>query len=160
MRLESFEAGKLQEISDIRGGKPVLLGVRHLHPDPLGKGDERFPKLVISYYQHASMPLAKRPQISQGLKHIHRIADVVKEDVIEFFIWLESLLKLLLVWESYGEFEGGLRCCAISIISEQMSMPLPLLGWRTPKRLPVPQRTERTLFCGSTKNRRSRSSSS
>ena len=52
------------------------------------------------------MPLAKRPQISQGLKHIHRIADVVKEDVIEFFIWLESLLKLLLVRESYGEFEG------------------------------------------------------
>src|SRR6266540_1232366 len=106
MRFKSFKAGKLQQISNISGGKPVLLCPRHFHPDPLGKGDEWFPKMVISCYQHASMPLAKRRQISQGLKDIHRITDVVKEDVIEFFVWLESPLELFLVRESDGEFEG------------------------------------------------------
>ena len=40
------------------------------------------------------------------MKHIHRIADIVKEDVIEFLVWLESLLKLLFVRKSHREFEG------------------------------------------------------
>ena len=106
MCLESFKTGELQQISDISGRKPVLLGARHLHPDPFGKGNERLPKMVVSCNQHTSMSLAKRRQIAQSLKHIHRIADIVKEDVIEFLVWLESLLKLLFVRKSHREFEG------------------------------------------------------
>src|SRR6266498_4496148 len=105
MCLESFKTDELQQISDISGRKPVLLGARHLHPDPFGKGNERLPKMVVSCNQHTSMSLAKRRQIAQRLKHIHRIADVVKEDVIEFFVWLESALELVLVRESHGKFE-------------------------------------------------------
>ena len=105
MCLESFKTGELQQISDISGRKPVLLGARHLHPDPFGKGNERLPKMVVSCNQHTSMSLAKRRQIAQSLKHIHRIADIVKEDVIEFLVWLESLLELLLVWKGDREFK-------------------------------------------------------
>src|SRR5437899_12035784 len=106
MCLESFRTGERQQISDISGRKPVLLGARHLHPDPFGKGNERLPKMVVSCNQHTSMSLAKRRQIAQSLKHIHRIADIVKEDVIEFLVWLESLLKLLFVRKTHREFEG------------------------------------------------------
>src|SRR6266496_4289890 len=76
MCLESFKTDELQQISDISGRKPVLLGARHLHPDPFGKGNERLPKMVVSCNQHTSMSLAKRRQIAQSLKHIHRIADI------------------------------------------------------------------------------------
>ena len=61
--------------------------------------------MVVSCNQHTSMSLAKRRQIAQSLKHIHRIANVVKEDVIEFFVRLESLLEFLLVWKSDRKFK-------------------------------------------------------
>ena len=50
MRLESLKTGEFQEIANIRCGKPILLGTRNLHPDPLGKGDKRFPKMIVSCY--------------------------------------------------------------------------------------------------------------
>src|SRR5215469_6728452 len=106
MRFERFKPGELQQISDIRGGKPVLLSARHLHPEPFGECDEWFPKMVIRCHQHTSMPLAERLQISQCLKHIHRVANVVKKDVIEFLVRLKSLPELLLVWKSDREFKG------------------------------------------------------
>jgi hypothetical protein len=40
------------------------------------------------------------------LKHIYGVANIVEENVIEFLIRRESLLELLLVWESDREFEG------------------------------------------------------
>src|ERR1043166_4727834 len=52
------------------------------------------------------MPLAKRLQIAQRLEHIHRVPNVVKQDVIEFLIRLESLLEFLLVWKSDAKFKG------------------------------------------------------
>src|SRR6266487_6460248 len=61
MRLESFKTGEPQQVSDIGSGKPVLLGARHLHPNPLSKSNERFPEVVVSCYQHARVPLAKWP---------------------------------------------------------------------------------------------------
>ena len=61
--------------------------------------------MVVSCNQHTSMSLAKRRQIAQSLKHIHRVANVVKEDVIEFFVRLESLLEFLLVWKSDRKFK-------------------------------------------------------
>jgi hypothetical protein len=78
-----------------------------------------------------------------------------KEDVIEFFVWLESVLELLLVRESDGKFARwtALLCDFYNLRADVNA--LPLLGWKTAKRLPVPQRTERTFFCGSTKKRRS-----
>ena len=105
MRLESFEAGELHQILNIRRGKPVLLRARDLHPSPLGKSDQRLPEMVIGRYQQTSVPPAKRPQIAQRLKHINRVADIVEEDVIEFLLRTENLPKLLLVRERDCEFE-------------------------------------------------------
>src|SRR5881397_721870 len=69
MRLESFETGKLQQISNIGTRKPILLGSRHLHPKPLSQCDKRLPKMVVSCHQKARKPagtppcLGKRPRI-------------------------------------------------------------------------------------------------
>ena len=125
MRLESFKAGELQQVSDIADGKPVLLGAWHLHPDPFGKGNERFPKVVVSCYQHARVPLAKRPQISQRLKHIYGIADIVEENVVEFLVQIESLLELLLVWKGDREFKGwvSLLCDIHDLIADLDTFP-------------------------------------
>src|SRR5437868_12514713 len=52
------------------------------------------------------MPLTQWPQISQRLKHIHRVADIIKKNVIEFLVCSESLLEFLLVWKNHRELEG------------------------------------------------------
>lgn len=39
------------------------------------------------------------------MKDIHDIANVIDQDVIEFLVRPESLLELLLIWESDCEFE-------------------------------------------------------
>src|SRR4029077_18051151 len=106
MRLERLKPGELQQISNIGRGKPVLLRARHLHAQPLGERNEWFPQMIVGCYQHACASLAKRSQITQGLEHIHRVADVVKEDVIEFFVRAESAPELFLVWKRDRKFEG------------------------------------------------------
>jgi hypothetical protein len=40
------------------------------------------------------------------LKDIHCVADIIKEDVIEFLLWLENSAELLLVWESHCKLKG------------------------------------------------------
>jgi hypothetical protein len=52
------------------------------------------------------MPLTKRPKISERRKYIYRIADIVKQNVIEFVAWRECLPKLVLVWERDFETKG------------------------------------------------------
>ena len=52
------------------------------------------------------MPLAEGRQVSQRLKHIHRVANVIKKNVIEFLVCPESLLEFLLIWKSDRECEG------------------------------------------------------
>jgi hypothetical protein len=49
---------------------------------------------------------AKRSQVTQRLKHIHRVADFIEQDVIEFFARLEKLAELVFVWEGDCEFKG------------------------------------------------------
>src|SRR5207342_3202127 len=61
--------------------------------------------MVVSCYEQPSVSLAKRFQIPQRFKHIDRIADIVKQDVIEFFVSLENLPELSLIWKCNREFE-------------------------------------------------------
>src|SRR4249919_713593 len=62
--------------------------------------------MVVSCYEQPSVSLAKRFQIPQRFKHIDRIADIVKQDVIEFCVSRENLPELLLVWKCNREFEA------------------------------------------------------
>ena len=51
------------------------------------------------------MPEAKRSQVAQCLKHIHGIADVVKENVIELLARIENVPEVLFIRERDCEFE-------------------------------------------------------
>jgi hypothetical protein len=66
------------------------------------------------------VPLAKWPQISQRLKHIYGIADIVEENVVEFLLRVESLLELLLVWKGDRKFKGciSLLCDIDDLIAD------------------------------------------
>jgi hypothetical protein len=40
------------------------------------------------------------------LKDIHRVADIIKKDIIEFLLWHESSAELLLIRESHRKLKG------------------------------------------------------
>src|SRR4029453_2157197 len=106
MRLEGFKASELHHVSNVCSGEPVLLGARDLHSNPLRKGNQWLPQVVIGLDQQTRVSQAKRSQVTQRLKHIHRVADFIEQDVIEFFARLEKLAELVFVWEGDCEFKG------------------------------------------------------
>ena len=61
--------------------------------------------MVIGWDQQTSVSPAKRLQIAQRLKHIHGVADIVEEDVIEVLLRTENLPELVLVRKSDREIE-------------------------------------------------------
>jgi hypothetical protein len=62
--------------------------------------------MIVSDHQYAGMPPTKRLQIAQRLKDIDRVADIVKQDIIEFLLWFENSAELLLVRESHRKLKG------------------------------------------------------
>ena len=78
MCLKRLEPGELQQVSNVRRGKPVLLDARHLHAEPFRNRHQWFPQMVIRGHQQSRTPPAERPQIPKRLEHIDRVADLVK----------------------------------------------------------------------------------
>src|SRR6188472_1001822 len=106
MRLQRFEPGQLHQISNIGRGEPVLLAARDLHSKPFRNSDQWFPQVIVSFNQETRVPQAKGSEVAQRLKDIHGIANVAKENVIEFLTRFEDLLELVLIRESDCELEG------------------------------------------------------
>src|SRR5260370_18814415 len=105
MCLKRLEPGELQQVLNIRRGKPVLLDARYLHAEPFRKRYQWFTQPVIRGDQQPRTRSAERLQIPKRLKHIARVADVVKQNVVEILVLPEKLEELFRVGKTNGKIE-------------------------------------------------------
>ena len=78
MRFKRLESGELQQVSNVRRGKPVLWDARHLHAEPFRKCHQWFPQMVVRGHEQSRTPSAERLQVLKRLEHIHCVADLIK----------------------------------------------------------------------------------